>query len=185
MIGLSMGLAMIVGVASFSVIYSLLDPLTDDFVTKSNNATTARQPVARSTTAAGSAQEQEQEQEQETTSGDSADEVSFMSVAGPTAPGTNNEGRTIPTPTRDVETFEPDYRISSRRNINLRAGPGTNYEVVIVLPPGAPLQSLGETAATSNPGRDGLPSGGLWRQFRTENGDEGWIRDVDVDPLNR
>jgi SH3-like domain-containing protein len=90
----------------------------------------------------------------------------------------------VPTPT-PADEFDPDYRISSRRNINFRAGPGTNYEVVVVLAPGQPLQATGETAATANPARDGLPSGGLWRQFRTEDGETGWIRDVDVDPLNR
>jgi hypothetical protein len=177
MIGLSMGLAMVVGVAAFSVIYSVLDPLTDDFVTKSNNTLTARQaPVDEEQNASG-------DTGQTGSSDDPVEEVSFMSASGPTVPAADIQ-RAVPTPT-PVDEFDPDYRISSRRNINFRAGPGTSYEVVVVLAPGQPLEATGETAPTSNPARDGLPSGGLWRQFRTEDGEEGWIRDVDVDPLNR
>jgi hypothetical protein len=38
------------------------------------------------------------------------------------------------------------------------------------------LQYLGEDAPTTDPS-----DGNRWMKFRTENGDEGWVREIDTD----
>lgn len=178
-----MGLVMIIGVVAFSVIYSVIDPLTNDFVSDGSTTTNARVQSIDPTPTAGTAQ---------AGNGDaSGEELNLLTAADPTKPPAEATEPSVeateaaPVATETPEAFEPDYRIASPRNINLRSEPGTNSSVVVVLAPGQPLQSLGATEATSNPGRDRIPSGGLWREFQTEDGEQGWVRDIDVETLSR
>jgi hypothetical protein len=161
MIGVSMLAAMALGIVAFVVIYSFIDPLTTDFVSKggavSRRTTLDVQPTANT--------------------------VDLVS-AGPTAvPEIALLGNQETTGQESV--FQPDYRVSAALRINLRSGPGTDSDVMAILPPGSELEYLDEEQVTSNPQRDRLPRGGRWLKFRTEQGDEGWIREIDVAPASR
>ena len=60
--------------------------------------------------------------------------------------------------------------------VNLRSGPGADYPTQGSLAPGTPLAATGESSQAG---------GFLWRRFLVEDGRTGWIRDVDVQPLDR
>lgn len=72
--------------------------------------------------------------------------------------------------------FAPTHQISSE-SINFRAGPSTSDQIIVVLPPATPLQYLEEDAPTSSPS-----DGERWMRFRTEDGREGWVREIDTEP---
>jgi hypothetical protein len=164
-ISVSIATAMILGIVTFVLIYALVDPLTTEFISKGGAEVNlpapdplpteaARDPTAAATTAA--------------------------EVAGVPTPTIAVELLGNAEATADGGGFQADYRVSASGRINLRSGPGTNANVVVVLPAGEPLEFLGERRVTDNPQRDGLPRGGLWLKFRTEQGDKGWIREIDV-----
>jgi hypothetical protein len=44
----------------------------------------------------------------------------------------------------------------------------------------APLMYLDESTPTEDASGDGLNEGDMWMRFRTEDGQEGWIREIDV-----
>lgn len=165
MVGLSMLAAMGVIVAGFALIFTMLEPLVVDFAGSGEETTSAAEGEPQRRTA------------QPTAVPDSALVIQGQptEVAEPmSAESSDIVGELEPTAT--AETFAPDYRISAVQRINLRAGPGTNFDVVVVLAPGTELVSLDEDETTG---------GNRWLRFRTEDGDEGWIREIDVDPLNR
>ncbi len=78
------------------------------------------------------------------------------------------------TTTSSTEDFEPTHQIAPGNSIRFRSGPSTSDEIIEALPPATALQYLDEEAN---------PSGGeRWLRFRNENGDEGWVREIDTEP---
>jgi hypothetical protein len=164
MIGLTMALTLALCVASFTFIYSQLEPVVADFVSSGETevpATTAPQVAAAAPTGDANAPAQD--------------------AAAPTA-----EPTTAPEPTREpsptTDEFVPDYQVDSSAPVNLRAGPSVNNsgEPIVAVPIDAPLMYLDESQPTEDPGGDGLGEGQVWMKFRTEDGEEGWIREIDV-----
>ena len=76
-----------------------------------------------------------------------------------------------------ADEFEPTHQIGASQSVNFRAGPSTTDAIIVALPPETPLQYLNEDAPTTNPS-----DGDRWLRFRTEAGDEGWIREIDTEP---
>jgi hypothetical protein len=74
------------------------------------------------------------------------------------------------------DDFEPTHQIAPGDSINFRAGPSTSDPIIMALSPATPLQYLEEDAPTANPG-----DGDRWMKFRNENGDEGWVREIDTE----
>jgi hypothetical protein len=166
MIGLSMILTIALCAVGFTVIYTALDGFTTDFVSS-----------------------QEGDDDVTPTDVDQiADEISETTAETPASqPDTeeqsaNTEGQEeAPTPTpstegddEDDDDFDPDYQVGSV-TVNLREGPSTSTGIVNGLPPATPLQYLDEEAPTENPS-----DGDRWMRFVTEDGLEGWIREIDV-----
>lgn len=166
MIGISMALAIAVLIASFAAIYAWLDPLTTDFVTKKPPTVIVRQ---------------EQLQAQNT-AGEAATRAPAAVAAVPTRAATQAPtpaATTVPAITQSSPTsqaFKPNYQIRGDQGVNLRAQPSINSDIVATLPPSTPLQYLNVQQPTDNPDQDG-PS---WMKFRTETGDTGWVRQIDV-----
>ena len=159
MIGISMAATIAVCIFSFTVIYASLDGVIGDFVSRGQEVAAVRTPTPEPTAPAESGSSEQQP------------------APTPTpAPTEAPEPTAAPTPTEDSEAFDPDYQISGAGSVNLRAGPGTDYEVVTALPLETPLEYLNEDAPTDNPAEDG----DRWMRFRTEDGLEGWIREIDV-----
>lgn len=176
MIGVSMAITIALCVAGFSVIFNALDEFTADFVSE------------------------EVPPPQATTDSQSADDDDSPAAA-PTEPPASNEDESAEEPeatvdpaegdnqiaaqeTEESEAFAPDYQNSAGQTINLRSGPGTNSEVVIVLTPAQELQFLGNSEPSTNPARDGMQADEEWMNFVTEDGEEGWVREIDVEPYD-
>lgn len=168
MIGISMALTIALCVAGFSVIYASLDNLLGDFVSREQAAANVDASVAGTQIAA-----------QEPVATNPPAEQAPPTVA-PTAPPEPTQAPPEPPATPPDTAFEPDYQTSSNYSLNLRSGPssqGGESTVVAVMPPASPLQYQDEEAPTENPAQDG----DRWMLFVTEDGDEGWIRELDVE----
>lgn len=76
-----------------------------------------------------------------------------------------------------ADEFEPTHQIGVGQSVNFRSGPSTTDPIIVALPPAAPLEYLDEDEPTTNPS-----DGDRWMRFRNENGDEGWIREIDTEP---
>jgi hypothetical protein len=165
MIGLTMALTLIVCVGSFTLIYAQLEPVVSDFVSDGETAVVATSPpeVAEAVPTEGAAAPADQQ------------------AAAPTAEPTPPPEPTVES-TPDTGEFTPDYQVDSPAPVNLRAGPSVNNsgEAIIAVPIDAPLMFLDETQPTEDPAGDGLDEGQVWMKFRTEDGEEGWIREIDV-----
>jgi hypothetical protein len=82
-----------------------------------------------------------------------------------------------PTAAANPVDFEPSHQIGAGQSVNFRSGPSTADPVIVALPPATALEYLDEDEPTTNPS-----DGERWMRFRTENGDEGWIREIDTEP---
>ncbi len=76
-----------------------------------------------------------------------------------------------------ADEFAPTHQIGAGTSVNFRAGPSTEDAIIIALSPATALQYLDEDEPTTNPS-----DGDRWMRFRTESGDEGWIREIDTEP---
>lgn len=164
MIGISMALTIAVCVAGFSVIYAALDGFTGDFV--SRDAPTAVPTTPPETAAVAQVDSGSQNQPAPQPSATTA-------AAEPTAAPVEAAVATA-TPS----AFTPDYQVTSSSTVNFRSGPGVSNNEVTALPPQTPLQFLGDRTKTTDPDGDGFS--GDWMKFKTQDGEEGWIRDIDV-----
>jgi hypothetical protein len=155
-----MALTIAVCVAGFSVIYAALDDTVGDFISRD-----VADPVipTQSPPPAEVAQENDGEED------------------GPEeAPEPTEEPEANPTdgPSEQAEEFTPDFQTSSEFSINLRSEPsrdGGDATIIITLPPETPLQFTGTDEPTTDP-----EDGDRWMLFRTEDGEEGWMREIDV-----
>lgn len=87
----------------------------------------------------------------------------------------------IPEACANSDEFVADFTSHDRLPIQLRPEPITQAGVYVeVLMPRAPLQYLCESEETSKPAQDRMQEGQVWLKIRTEDGTEGWIREVDV-----
>jgi hypothetical protein len=175
MIGVSIAITIAICVAGFSIIYSALDEFTTDFVSDSDptvevtpaNEIAGPEPTTEPTAAPAG-------------EGDQTGGAAPTATTEPTvAPASGDNQATQPS-----DEFTPDYQISAGENINFRSGPGTNSEVVTSLTSEQALQYLGESQPSEDPDRDGLSEDQVWMKFRTEDGEEGWVRELDVEPYD-
>jgi hypothetical protein len=161
MIGISMALTIAVCVAGFSVIYAALDGFTGDFV--SRDASTVVPTNAPQTTEVA-----------QVASGAQGQPTAHAAAAAPTTVPTE-----APVATASPSAFTPNYQITSTSTVNLRSGPGVKGNATITaLSPQTPLQFLNDRQKTTDPSGDGFS--GDWLKFRTESGDDGWVREIDV-----
>lgn len=93
-------------------------------------------------------------------------------AAAPLPPPVVSEPAPAPEPT-PPPSFRATDRIGTTLPVNLRSGPGSGYRSFGLLPTGTPLQATGETVSAG---------GQLWRRFVLEDGQIGWVRDLDVLP---
>jgi hypothetical protein len=163
MVGLSMALTIAVCIGSFAWIYARVDPFTRDFV---DAATTAPETAA-------------------TDAPPPADDGNGAAAAADNSSSSDGSEEPPPTeppvveaaPTDTPATFAESYRVSSPVAVNLRSLPTRQSEIVTTLAPGTALEFLGEQQDAENPAEDGR----LWLKFRTQDGNEGWVREIDVE----
>jgi hypothetical protein len=165
MVGLSMALTIALCIGSFVWIYAKVDPLARDFVDQSTVPPT--RPAAAST---GDEDDADNAADNANTNDD--DNSGEIEEPDPTEE---------PEPTATSRAFDPTHRMIAQVPVNLRPGPGVNSgDPITTIPPGAELQYLNN----SDTGPDSSGEELNWLEFRTEDGEEGWIREVDVEPIN-
>lgn len=166
-IGLSMALTLVVCVIAFTMIYAQLEPVVSDFVGRGD----IEVPTPLPTVVA---------EAPEPTAPPAVDPAA--TDAPPADDGDNQaEATEAPVETPEEQGFTPNYQISADGPVNLRPGPGVGTgDAIIALPVGTPLMYMDEEVPTEDPGRDDLDEGSMWLRFQTEDGTEGWIREVDV-----
>ena len=172
MIGFSMLLTLVVCVGAFTMIYARLEPVVADFVGRGGiEAPTpipTEEPVAQAPEPI--AVPEEPDEEDATTDEENAD---------PPADGGDNQIE--PADDDDPEGFTPDYQIEAGGPVNLRPGPGVDSgDAIIALSVATPLMYLDEQQETQDPDRDLMENGQVWMRFRTQDGTEGWIRELDI-----
>lgn len=162
-VGITMALAIAICIGGFVTIYVRLQPYISDFVSQDPPSQEERQAAAAEPTERSSRNSDD---------GEDAD-------AQPTeADNAEDEPTEDAEPTATEEGFNPDIQASSEAQINLRAGPSTSTDIVTVLSVSQPLQKLGEEDS-ENPAEDGP----RWVNVRTEDGLEGWLREIDTEPF--
>jgi hypothetical protein len=163
MIGVSMVLTIALCAVGFTILYTALDGFTTDFISKTESEPTvvAQAPeqnsgngevTATAAPSGGGGQQQAQQND----------------------PTPTPEPTEAPTEAPDENAFTPDYQVGPV-TVNLRSGPSTADSIVNGLPPATPLEYLEEDAPTEDP-----EDGERWMRFETEDGLEGWIREIDV-----
>jgi hypothetical protein len=163
MIGISMALTIAVCVAGFSFIYAALDDVVGDFISRDVPEPSVPTEIATEESVAQAPADTNDEPEPE---------------AQPTT-----EPTTEPTeePAATSGEFVPDYQTSSNASLNFRSEPSTaggEDTIITTLPQETALQYLNEEQASDNPDQDG----DRWLYFRIEDGTEGWLREIDVNP---
>jgi len=166
MIGISMALTIAVCVGGFSVIYAALDDTIGDFI--SRDVPDPIIPTALPT------EEEEVSQSDAPPANENANDE----------PAPTEEPTPEPTPeeTEISDEFVPDYQSSSQASLNFRTEPSTrggSETVIEGIPPETPLQFLNERQESDDPATDGEEG---WMLFRLEDGTEGWLRAIDVNP---
>lgn len=181
MIGVSVLTTIGILVAGFTLIFAALDPMLSDFVG----------PFARPTQApTGDALAARGDSSNPGPGGAAAEPTEAAPTEPAAAPDSEPTPEPTPAPQPTAEAsppdngFEPDYRVIAGQRINFREGPGVDFPAIVGIDPGTELQSLNEAQATRNPAADRLGPDRQWLKFRLEDGREGWIRDIDVAPIN-
>ncbi len=175
MIGISMALTIALCVAGFSVIYAALDDTVGDFVAREVPA-----PVipTQPPTEPAVAQTDDPPETEEPVIDAPADEPEDTE---PEPAATEAPAEEEVEPTEDPDAFTPDFQSSTEARLNFRSEPSTSGEeetVITGLAEGTLLQFTGETQASTNPGVDGADG---WMLFELEDGQEGWLRAIDVE----
>lgn len=168
-IGLSMALAIAVCFGGFTWLYVQLDPWVRDFA--------GVEPAPTSTPRSSASRD---ENEDDTSRDDERDneEEEPAPTRTPRSNDDDDEQDIEPVEEDENDRFDPDYQVIALEPVRLRSGPGVNFDIVIDgVPPGTPLEYLGNREASTNPDADGDSE---WLNFRTEDGQEGWIRQIDV-----
>lgn len=98
--------------------------------------------------------------------------IETQAIAEPT---TSAPAEPTVAPTGD---FEATHQIGAGDAVNFRAGPSTSDAIIIALSPATPLEYLDEEQPTTNPA-----DGDRWMRFRTDSGEEGWVREIDTEPF--
>jgi len=160
MVGVTMALTIAVCIGGFAGIYAQLGPYTADFVAE-DVPTAIRRPDPLAATAPLNRG------------------IATSSVAESIPTSANAASIVEPQATNDPDEFTQTHVSNPVQNVNLRSVPsaaGGGATVVRVLPASTPLDFLDDEAPTQNPSVDG----DSWMFFQTEDGDKGWIREIDT-----
>jgi hypothetical protein len=158
MVGVTMGIVIAICIFGAAVLFAALSQPFSDLIPLAGPAAPVQTPAP------------------EPTDGNGEDQAIAVAEA-PTA--TSAEPTVAPnaeaTSAPEADDFEPTHQIGAAQSVNFRAGPSTGDSIIEALSPATPLQYLDEDAPTSNPS-----DGDRWMRFRTEDGQEGWVREIDT-----
>lgn len=165
MVGVTMALTIGICIAGFAGIFTVLAPFAGDFIDQ--EATT--QPSATT-----SASETPSATQPPAPAGAAQVELTAPPEPEPTQPPQPTAAAIVPRETSTSTAFRPTHTSNARFRINLRSESNTTSPEVTVLEPSTRVQFLNERTGTEATD---------WMRFRTEQGQEGWIRQIDVDAI--
>lgn len=157
MVGITMALTIAICVGGFTGIYAGLLPYASDIIPADE-----REPTRAPTRAPDAAQ--------------------AAPAAPPTEPPVQEAAppppaeTPVPEPTPTPTSFQPTHQITGVQSINLRPDPSRDNNPIRVLPIATPLEFLNERADPQLP--EDEPG---WMKFRTEDNEEGWVRQIDTE----
>lgn len=156
-VGLTMFLTTGLMIALFIGLFAWLNPYLSDFISSTDGGNESSGGVAAVATESGA----------------SPLPASVAPSAAPTEGTQATEDDSNSTEPEPPESdFVADYQSSPDIPINLRSAPGTNgTQILEILDPGTPLLSLGQSEVVN---------GVTWIEFQTEDGQTGWIREIDA-----
>lgn len=166
MVGVSMALSIILCVGVFAAIYAGLTPWLSDIV-----------PIAPAAPTQVASSGVEMQPAQNAPGGNAPPAIAAAPNPAPTpTPAPAPEPEPEPTAPPEADGFAPTHQINvaNGESINLRPEPSTDNQAIRALSPGTPIEALGEEAPSDQ---------GLWLLFVTEQGEEGWIREIDTEPF--
>ena len=157
MVGVTMGIVIAICVFGAAALFAALSRPFSDLIPMAGPVSTIQTPVPESDQSAGDDQ--------------------VFAAEEPTVPATEPTvaAAVEPTTAANDEDFEPTHQIDAAQAVNFHAGPSTGDSIIEALSPATPLQYLDEDAPTSSPA-----DGDRWMRFRTEDGQEGWVREIDT-----
>jgi hypothetical protein len=158
MVGVTMGIVIAICIFGAAVLFAALSQPFSDLIPMAGPAAPVQTPAAEANPS-------------------SDDNQAIAAAEEPTAPVAESTVApgTDATETPEADDFEPTHQIGAAQSVNFRAGPSTGDSIVEALSPATPLQYLDEEAPTTSPA-----DGDRWMRFRTEDGQEGWVREIDT-----
>lgn len=160
MVGVSMALTIGICVGVFVASYARLGSLASDFVPQDATFVPTVVPATTQVAAVPAGNEPAPTPPP----ADAATDEGAPSGQGPVAPGATEPA------------FAATHQITPGSPINFRSSPGVagDETIISVLDPGTPLRSLGEEQSVG---------GAVWMRFEIESGEQGWVREVDTEPV--
>jgi hypothetical protein len=158
MVGVTMGIVIAICIFGAAVVFAALSQPFSDLIPMAGPAAPVQAPAPETNNSNG---------------GDNQVIAAEEPTAPPAEPTAAQSADAQSTPPAD--DFEPTHQIGAAQSVNFRAGPSTGDSIIEALSPATPLQYLDEEAPTSNPA-----DGDRWMRFRTEDGQEGWVREIDT-----
>jgi SH3 domain-containing protein len=113
----------------------------------------------------------------EASDGEETPEPTEQSETGETQPTqVPNQPTVAPATTTTTVAFEETHQSNPDFSVNFRPGPSIDSgDPVATLDPGTPLQYLDEQTTGDD--------GSIWLRMKTQDGIEGWLREVDTVPV--
>ena len=179
-VGLSMALAIAVCMGAFTYIYIQLEPWVQDFAgAEEAPPTRTPRPTAEPTDEAA---EEESEDEPEPTNTPEPEQPAESESTDEEQPIEEQDEQDEDDEEQDdEEAFDPDYRLAGAGDVNFRTEPSTaggGATIIRPISPGTELEYLNEEAPVDDP-----TDGTRWMRFQLEDGTEGWLREIDVEPI--
>ncbi len=163
-VGLTMAAAIAICILSSAWLFGRIEPFVSDFT--GYEQSTAVPAVA----AAGDERETPVPDNQEQDKPEPTEAAPATSVP-------NGEPTVATASTGTADAFLPTYESNPDFSVNFRPGPSIDSgEPVATLDPGTPLQFLDEQTTGAD--------GSIWLLVKTQDGIEGWLREVDTVPTN-
>ncbi len=160
-VGLTMAAAIAICILAAAWIFGQLEPYVGDIAGYDEPTATEVPEVAAVTADAGA-----------TSDSSSNPPGTEVPSTGATNAQPTVASATVQTPT-PAAVFEATHRSNPDFTINFRPGPSVSSgDPVSSLPPGTPLKFLDEQALDEE--------GSIWLKMETENGTQGWLREVDT-----
>lgn len=161
-VGLTMAAAIALGILASAWLFGRIEPYVSDFTGYEQR--TAVPAVAEAS-------------DNETPQSDNANATEPSPTQAPSATESASQPTVAPATTGTAQAFTETHQSNPDFSVNFRPGPSIDSgDPVATLDPGTPLQYLDDQTTGDD--------GSIWLRMKTEDGTEGWLREVDTVPVS-